>query len=196
MRQKWHISWDANWLNVVRGYFEHELTMSYCGPAPQTNVHADLLMKSVIGVFAAAGLASRILSCPLNLVFLPIEPRHFPVLIDTASSMGEDSTQVRIPDRIKHWLFKKFAFVDYMMCYKPPSPSYHIRIHNISILEKMNASLFTVIQKTFFWNSLMKLQRVNMQITRVIRKVWQGTHNMSLPDKRKIDNSDVCYFRQ
>lgn len=155
-----HVLWSK--LNIVRDYSEHEFTVSLCAPAPQTDVHDDLLMISVIQVFAAAGLASWIFSCHLNLVFLSTEPICFPALIDVASSTGVDSTQLRIPDRIKHGLFKMLAFVDYVMYYKQFSSSYHIRIHNINILEKINVSLFPVIQKTFFWNSVMKLQRVNM----------------------------------
>lgn len=57
--------------------------------------------------------------------------------------------QVRIPDRLKHWLFKKSAFVDYIVCYKWSSASCHRKIHNIPILEKMKISFFTVIQKNF-----------------------------------------------
>lgn len=45
-------------LLIVRDYFEHEATMSYCPPNSHTDVHADFLMMSVIQVFAAAGLAS------------------------------------------------------------------------------------------------------------------------------------------
>lgn len=58
-------------LLTVRDYLAHEGTMNYCAAIPYT----DGLM-SVIQMFAAAGLAFYILSCPFNFVFCPLEPTH------------------------------------------------------------------------------------------------------------------------
>lgn len=77
-------------LVIARDYLEHEATMKYCATIPHTDVHGDFLtdfLKSVIQVFAAAGLAFEILSCPFNFVFCPLEPIHLPLTTDVASFM-------------------------------------------------------------------------------------------------------------
>lgn len=74
-------------LLIVRDYLEHANTVNYCAAIPHTDVHDNFFMMSVIQVFAAAGLAFQILSCPFNFVFCPLEPMYLPLTTDAASFM-------------------------------------------------------------------------------------------------------------